>query len=896
MESPKKDFEAERFDGAWYLNAYPDVAITGLDPLTHYRQYGAPMGRAFRLLPKPRPVRPDAAPKADPETLPPNCYPDHVQISRTRMKGQALDATALRTGSYEMRKIFACQAMGQTGSLDQLLSILEACRDAVRERAGRKRFAECDQRWLLRLARIMALQALEPEDRLNAFTIYRQAEEIGHIGALNDVNLKIYFDLCLEFGHLDRARALIDQGRFSPKAKPYALADLLNPALGFARDEADWLQHFNAIFRASGHEPVTILPPADDLPPFDRLHAETEVRIEDGPLVSIVVSVWEPDQGLFTAVRSLLAQSWRNIEILLVDDCCASEYLPLIERVAALDPRIRYLRQDRNRGTYMARNLALRHARGAFMTFHDADDWCHPRRIERQIAPLLADGTLMATTSWTVRVRENLVFSYPGYMIPARLNTSSLMFRLKPVHERIGYFHAARKGADSEYLTRITLGFGTECYREISEVLSIVRLGSGSLSRAEFRAGWHHPSRASYRHAYQHWHKKILNGESSPYVEEGGSGGVPVPLRFRVERDPGHRPRYDVVITGDWRGDGGPQNSMYEEIAALRAKGLSVAICHMEALRFMTTSALPLNPTIQEMINSGQVDEITLTDPIDAHLAIFRYPPIFQFPPALQAEWRLGGAILVANQAPHERDGTDMRYEVHDCIRNARRMLGRDLLWMPQGPLVRDMIAPLLPRDLLAAEDSPGIIEVDKWYVPAAPDFGRKPRIGRYSRDNDLKFPADAETLLQCYPETDAFDVVIMGGTKSCAKLLGETVPRNWTLIEHKGMPTRDFLESIDFFVYFDHPEILEAFGRSMLEAVSSGRVTILPYKFERVFGPAAVYCHEDEVEETVLNLWRNPAAYMDQSRRALAHVRDRFSHEGFLRRLAALFPQGPFS
>src|SRR5690606_29955428 len=98
------------------------------------------------------------------------------------------------------------------------------------------------------------------------------------------------------------------------------------------------------------------------LAPFDRLAAAPVAAVEQGPLVTVIVTTWCPDQGLFTAVRSLLQQTWKPLEILIVDDASPAEFIPLLEEVSAQDPRIRLVRMPVNGGTYIARNAGLHEA------------------------------------------------------------------------------------------------------------------------------------------------------------------------------------------------------------------------------------------------------------------------------------------------------------------------------------------------------------------------------------------------------------------------------------------------------------------------------------------------------------------------------------------------------
>jgi O-antigen biosynthesis protein len=513
-----------------------------------------------------------------------------------------------------------------------------------------------------------------------------------------------------------------------------------------------------------------------------------------------------------------------------------------------------------------------------------------------QLRPLLEDPSLMATTSRTARVRENLMFSYLGYPVPVRLNTSSLMFRVGPVRQELGYFDAVRKGADSEFLKRLQVVFGENSYKPLQSVLSLVRLGADSLSRSDFRAGWHHPAREAYRAAYTYWHEEIRRGTRNGRIDpEDQRRPFPAPAAFDIARTLNGSPRprsYDVILVSDWRGDGGPQNSMIQEIAALKAQGYSVAICHLEALRFMTGRMELPSSRVQALINAGNVDQVTLLDDVETTLLLMRYPPILQFPPAFRSTIRARHAIMVANQAPHESDGSDQRYEVHDCIRNARNLFAIDPIWAPQGPLVRDMIEPLLPKALLSPLNLAGFVDPSDWRMTRPPLSGARPVIGRYSRDDAMKFPDSRETLLACYPDTGSCNVRIMGGLKSCQKLLGaDGFPVNWTMLEHKEIPPRDFLEEIDFFVHFDNPNIVEAFGRSLLEAIASGRVTILPEKFRRVFGDAAVYCRPEEVERVVRSFWSSPGKYQKQSEIARSVVEEKFSEKAFQKNILALAP-----
>src|SRR4029078_8523964 len=128
-----------------------------------------------------------------------------------------------------------------------------------------------------------------------------------------------------------------------------------------------------------------------------------------------------------TTVRSLVAQTWTNHEILLVDDGSPVEFDPILRAATGLDPRVRLIRMVTNGGTYLARNAGLDAASGDFVTFQDSDDWSHPLRLELQIATLLADEPIFSTTSVGMRVTADLLVSRPGVPAFRSYNLSSLM-------------------------------------------------------------------------------------------------------------------------------------------------------------------------------------------------------------------------------------------------------------------------------------------------------------------------------------------------------------------------------------------------------------------------------------------------------------------------------------
>src|SRR5699024_9022131 len=107
-------------------------------------------------------------------------------------------------------------------------------------------------------------------------------------------------------------------------------------------------------------------------------------------------------------------------------------------------------------------------------------------------------------------------------------------------------------------------------------------------------------------------------------------------------------------------------------------------------------------------------------------------------------------------------------------------------------------------------------------------------------------------------------------------------IPPGWIIHEVDEITVRDFLASLDYYVFFQHPSAIEAFGRAILEAIASGLVVILPQQFERVFGEAAVYVTADKVVSTVRKYHSDRDLYLKQVSKACDVVESKFSHDAY--------------
>ncbi len=107
------------------------------------------------------------------------------------------------------------------------------------------------------------------------------------------------------------------------------------------------------------------------------------------PRVSVVIPLYQTERYIGEAVGSVLAQTYSDFEVLVIDDGSRDDGPSIVGRIA--DPRIRLIRQS-NRGLAGARNTGIREARGKYIAFLDADDRWYPTKLARHVALLDARG------------------------------------------------------------------------------------------------------------------------------------------------------------------------------------------------------------------------------------------------------------------------------------------------------------------------------------------------------------------------------------------------------------------------------------------------------------------------------------------------------------------------
>lgn len=128
------------------------------------------------------------------------------------------------------------------------------------------------------------------------------------------------------------------------------------------------------------------------------------------PTISVIVPVYNAERWLRRCVDSILAQTFTDFELLLIDDGSTDGSPAICDAYAAADPRVRAFHKP-NGGVRSARNLGLDHARAPWITFVDSDDWIEPDTFSKVLSVPDIESTDLIVFSFKVEGNNARDFS-----------------------------------------------------------------------------------------------------------------------------------------------------------------------------------------------------------------------------------------------------------------------------------------------------------------------------------------------------------------------------------------------------------------------------------------------------------------------------------------------------
>jgi glycosyltransferase involved in cell wall biosynthesis len=394
----------------------------------------------------------------------------------------------------------------------------------------------------------------------------------------------------------------------------------------------------NKVFAFYDLSPVVLLEEENEVV-FERLYANIEAdkqsRVSPGDaVVSVIVSTYNAGDTVHIALNSLLNQTWKSLEIIVVDDCSTDGTIKVVEGFLKRDKRIKLVRLPYNQGTYIARNFALREATGAFVTCHDSDDWSHPEKIEVQVRHLLENEDVMANISELIRVTNDLApFMRGNSGVYIQTNYSSLMFRRNEVQTNLGYWDSVRFGADSEMLYRIKRFFGHRSVKHLKTGPLMFALQSEESLTTDSKFGIHGHlmgARAEYRDSFLDY----FNNSGHLYYEFPlikRKFPVPEPMKSNRENNNDRKSNFDVVFAFDFRLQGKITDTIIREVTDKSRVGMTCGLVQLCFYEIPAKDYPGINNCVHQLINNENVRLIVYGEQVNCESLIIKHPAVVMY-------------------------------------------------------------------------------------------------------------------------------------------------------------------------------------------------------------------------------------------------------------------------
>lgn len=452
-------------------------------------------------------------------------------------------------------------------------------------------------------------------------------------GKHSQLQVMLEADCLMQVGERDRARRILSDAiaRKPSTALYLAMANTHARPEGSISDSEDeerlyWL---NEVYRAHGLHPVEKLDATRPLT-LDNLGAPNPAlkRRGDQPKISVIVPTHDAANTLHIAITSLLGQTWTDLEILVVDDKSSDDSIKIAQEFSRLDSRIVVLEQPSNRGAYAARNLGLEHATGKFVTVHDADDWSHPQKLEKQVLHLMKGRGALGNLSLWSRCSPHLYFR--GATRATRpwvhYNHSSLLLE-RELLASLGGWDEVRVGADSELLRRLRHGQTEERVPRVfkSAPLALALSLPTSLTRQSITHAdtLLHGVRRTYYEASLHWLEKQPSG---PVKLPSGLRPFPAPAVILPDRVA--KLEVDAVFVLDFNVDGAPFEIALQAIRSSLGEGKSVGVFQWS--RYEQDVTRPLRAEVLELAQAGSIEVISAGQRCHVDTLVVTEPRVLQ--------------------------------------------------------------------------------------------------------------------------------------------------------------------------------------------------------------------------------------------------------------------------
>lgn len=473
-----------------------------------------------------------------------------------------------------------------------------------------------------------------------------------------------------------------------------AHADLFLAAANLSTNPSERIAHINralALYKL----PCVALQSEGNESIYDALTVTESLPTANGPKISVIIPAFNAAEHISTALNALSAQTWRNLEVLVVDDDSSDATAEIVTSFAERDERIKLIRAGANRGSYVARNIGLGEASGDFVTTHDSDDWSHPNKLETQARHLVSNPRAAANMSQQARSTSDLFFyrrGHPGHYIFD--NMSSLMFRREAALQKLGYWDSVRFGADSEFIERIRLTFGRSSVASLSDAgpLSFQRQLDTSLTGSSV-FGYHGflmGARLAYHQASRRHHRARQRRYAFP--QDSRPFAVPEPMRPVREVAKGQTRAFDVILVSDFRLPRQVKTRALAHIDKEREQGRSIGLVQMA--RYEYDPAAPVRKEFRALEDQGKVQFIVAGEHAVCERLVVLHAPVLEDFQRFMPDIKAKTVDVLLREPPKALASSEALEEwLEGCMKNATRYFGSAGNWNCLDPIVQTAIS-----------------------------------------------------------------------------------------------------------------------------------------------------------------------------------------------------------
>lgn len=342
----------------------------------------------------------------------------------------------------------------------------------------------------------------------------------------------------------------------------------------------------------------------------------------------------------------------------------------------------------------------------------------------------------------------------------------------------------------------------------------------------------------------------------------------------------------DVVYVIDGRFEGGVSTAVASELDELFREDHKIRVGLLLIRAHLLHLPWPVHAGIRAHVSAGRLRVLRPGEQWHAQLALVHHPVVFRYLPRGPLPVRADRAILILHHPMFDNTGA-RQYDVAEVQANIARTLAPEVLIAPVSPAVRRALSGhRSDHGEVVEEDWINLVNPADWpFDPdrAPPDPGHVV-IGRHARPHPQKWPDTWEEAAAVHlADRPEVELRILGAGDFLAEHYGRAMPSTWVELPFADDGIAEFLSGLDFYVYYHSSAWLEAFGRTVLEALACGLVTILPPHFEELFGEAAVYAEPGDVATVIDGFLEDTDAWQAQRIKARRWV---LQHHNVLHRV----------